>query len=285
MCPALRAGFGAERAIKALGCARRNIGVTHGSRLVIAGSPAGRCLSSRQQLLGKPRPASCPSPPPVGSSVLSSQTTIGCCSPLALMSAARSASSSSPIIGSRAAAGCTDEGPFPTYLLDGRNRLAALKLLGITDPHDAPKGKGANYMSGWAVKTYSALVATSVLTSRGASKPKWLPDVNPVTFVLSRNVHRRHLTSEQKRQAIAAYLKADPTTSDRKVAKELGVDNKTAAKVRADLDSSNESSHHFARDRRSWGVCCGLRIVRSAILHTGDPVLTSGRVKGGEAIT
>ena len=36
------------------------------------------------------------------------------------------------------------EGPFPTYLLDGRNRLAALKLLGITDPHDAPTGKGAN---------------------------------------------------------------------------------------------------------------------------------------------
>ena len=35
------------------------------------------------------------------------------------------------------------EGPFPTYLLDGRNRLAALKLLGITDPHDAPTGKGA----------------------------------------------------------------------------------------------------------------------------------------------
>ena len=78
------------------------------------------------------------------------------------------------------------EGPFPTYLLDGRNRLAALKRLGITDPHDAPKGKGANYVSGWAVKTYSALVATSDLTSRGMSKPKWRPDVNPITFVLSR---------------------------------------------------------------------------------------------------
>ena len=42
--------------------------------------------------------------------------------------------------------------------------------------------------------------------------------------MLSRNVHRRHLTSEQKRQAIAAYIKADPTTSDRTVAKELGVE-------------------------------------------------------------
>ncbi len=132
------------------------------------------------------------------------------------------------------------EGPFPTYLLDGRNRLAALKLLGITDPHDAPTGKGANYGSGWAVKTHKALLPT---TSCGASTPKWLPEVNPVTYVLSRNVHRRHLTSEQKRQAIAAFIKADPTTSDRTVAKELGVDNKTAAKVRADLEAREEIPH------------------------------------------
>ena len=135
------------------------------------------------------------------------------------------------------------EGPFPTYLLDGRNRLAALKLLGIKDPRDAPRAKAAQYTPGWGVRYLSALVKTSDLTSRGMSKPKWRPDVNPITFVLSMNVHRRHLTSAQKREAIAAYLKADPTTSDRKVAKELGVDNKTAAKVRADLEARAEIPH------------------------------------------
>ena len=56
-------------------------------------------------------------------------------------------------------------------------------------------------------------------------------------------MHRRHLTSEQKRQAIAAFIKADPTASDRTVAKELGVDNKTAAKVRADLEAREEIPH------------------------------------------
>ena len=54
------------------------------------------------------------------------------------------------------------------------------------------------------------------------------------------NVHRRHLTSEQKRQAIAAYLKADPTVSNLKVAKDLGVSDKTAAKVRDDLERRSE---------------------------------------------
>ncbi len=35
-------------------------------------------------------------------------------------------------------------------------------------------------------------------------------------------------------------LKADPTTSDRKVGKELRVDHKTAAKVRTDLERRGE---------------------------------------------
>jgi hypothetical protein len=61
--------------------------------------------------------------------------------------------------------------------------------------------------------------------------------------VLSANVHRRHLNSEQKRAALSAYLKADPTVSDRTVAKDLGVDHKTAAKVRDNLEGRGEIPH------------------------------------------
>ena len=61
--------------------------------------------------------------------------------------------------------------------------------------------------------------------------------------MLSRNVTGATSTSEQKRQAIAAFIKADPTTSDRTVAKELGVDNETAAKVRADLEAREDIPH------------------------------------------
>lgn len=106
------------------------------------------------------------------------------------------------------------------FLLDGRNRWAALQRLGITNPFRAPPGP------------------------REAIKPVCIIDgVDPTTFVLSANVHRRHLTSGQKRAAIEAYLKADPTVSDRQVAKELGVSDKTVGAERKDLEGRAEIPH------------------------------------------
>ena len=120
------------------------------------------------------------------------------------------------------------------YILDGRNRWAALQLLGYTDPSLAPKGKEVD-------STVQVLAAKKeYFHSSGKGGKIWQPWINPVTYVLSRNVHRRHLTSEQKRDAIAAYLKADPTVSNLKVAKDLGVSDKTAAKVRDDLERRSE---------------------------------------------
>ena len=39
-------------------------------------------------------------------------------------------------------------------------------------------------------------------------------------YVISANIHRRHLTNEQKRALIEKLLKADPEKSDRQIAKE-----------------------------------------------------------------
>jgi DNA-binding transcriptional MocR family regulator len=102
------------------------------------------------------------------------------------------------------------------YLRDARNRLAALKRLGITDPDKIPTD----------------------------GKPFTLiEDVDPTTFVLSKNVRRRHLTSEQKRDAIAAFLKAAPEVSNRTVAKELGVSDKTVGAERKELEGRAEIPH------------------------------------------
>src|SRR5262249_35799110 len=46
-------------------------------------------------------------------------------------------------------------------------------------------------------------------------------------FVISTNVHRRHLTSKDKREFIGKLLRANPSLSDRAIARMVGVDNKT----------------------------------------------------------
>jgi N6-adenosine-specific RNA methylase IME4/ParB-like chromosome segregation protein Spo0J len=54
------------------------------------------------------------------------------------------------------------------------------------------------------------------------------------------NLDRRHLSAEQRRKLIAEDLKAAPSDSNRKIAAGLGVDDKTVASVRADLESTAE---------------------------------------------
>jgi hypothetical protein len=69
------------------------------------------------------------------------------------------------------------------------------------------------------------------------------PGDDPVGFVLAANVHRRHLTAEQKRDLIAKVLKLDPKKSDRQIAKAVKVDNKTVAKVRREEEGREEIPH------------------------------------------
>jgi hypothetical protein len=115
------------------------------------------------------------------------------------------------------------EGPFHQFLLDGRSRRAALERLGITDPRKAP------YSSSDRVHPVRYLYASS---EKG---------INPETFVLSMNVYRRHLTSEQKREAIAAFIKAEPRASDHAIAKALHAADKTVAKVRKESVPNSEN--------------------------------------------
>lgn len=57
---------------------------------------------------------------------------------------------------------------------------------------------------------------------------------------LAVNVQRRSLTREQKRELIAASLKADPELSDRQHGERTGVDHKTVGARRGELESSGE---------------------------------------------
>jgi DNA-binding XRE family transcriptional regulator len=134
------------------------------------------------------------------------------------------------------------EGPFPRYLLDGRNRRDALRLLGIKGEVEIPHGS----ITCDPVRTINAMCRA---TGSNGLPDGWKVNTDPVTFVLSMNVRRRHLTSEQKRAAIEAYAKANPKASNRKVAKDLGVSDHTVADVRGDQNSQNANIDHSPVER------------------------------------
>jgi ParB-like chromosome segregation protein Spo0J len=65
-------------------------------------------------------------------------------------------------------------------------------------------------------------------------------DTEKRTLALSLNLDRRHLSREQRRALVAESIKADPQLSNRQHGDRVGVDHKTAGKVRRDLESSGE---------------------------------------------
>src|SRR5262245_26902362 len=100
-------------------------------------------------------------------------------------------------------------------ILDGRNLYRALRALGES-PEDIKEIHCLNFKD-WH-------------------------EGSPRAYVISMNVHRRHLTPEERRAALARKIKADPTKSDRAIAKEEGVDHKTVAKARREAESTGEAS-------------------------------------------
>ncbi len=62
-------------------------------------------------------------------------------------------------------------------------------------------------------------------------------------FVISQNIVRRHLKAKEKREAIAALLKATPEKSDRQIGKIAGVSKNTAAAVRSEMEGRGQIDH------------------------------------------
>jgi hypothetical protein len=68
-----------------------------------------------------------------------------------------------------------------------------------------------------------------------------LPDDKAaIAYVASLNLHRRHLTAEQKRKIVARLLAANPEKSDRAIAETVKVDHKTVGAVRAEKEAAGE---------------------------------------------
>ena len=111
-----------------------------------------------------------------------------------------------------------------TSLLDGRNRLDALALLGWLE---VCKG-------GLRIKpSTDHQLEEEIAPFNG----------DPYAIALSLNAHRRHLTPEQKREQIDKVLAANPDKSDRRIASITKSDHKTVGKRRAAKEGCGEIPH------------------------------------------
>ena len=73
---------------------------------------------------------------------------------------------------------------------------------------------------------------------------KILPSsVDPYAYVVSANMKRRHLTAKQKREIVAALLKARPENSNRQIAETAKVHHETVGDVRDELEGRGEIRH------------------------------------------
>jgi hypothetical protein len=66
-------------------------------------------------------------------------------------------------------------------------------------------------------------------------------------FIVSANIHRRHLRPDQRRDLIKKVLKLEPEQSNRAVAAMVKVDDKTVATVRAEMEATAEIPQLKAR--------------------------------------
>jgi hypothetical protein len=133
---------------------------------------------------------------------------------------------------------------YEHQLFDGRSRLDALAMLGWLEPSEKPKKATRRGLSTTIRHAPIQLVNDEKAVNIDDADLFRFVDGNSCgsdgdsysSMAASLNVHRRHLTVEQKRDVIAKLLKANPETSDRAIAKSAKVDNKTVAKVRAEME-------------------------------------------------
>jgi hypothetical protein len=112
-------------------------------------------------------------------------------------------------------------------LLDGRSRLDAMEAAGISFEFvfDLPEWA----FIGWGENNLHDARPLTIV-----------PDSDAYAYVVSANIHRRHLTGEQKRDLIANLLKVTPEKSNRQIAETVKADHKTVASVRAEKEATGE---------------------------------------------
>ena len=100
---------------------------------------------------------------------------------------------------------------YEGMILDGRNRYRACREIAL---------------SPWTAK-FEHIASTND---------------NAEAYVISKNIHRRHLTTEKKRELLTKLIKAHPEKSDRQIAKTAKVSPTTVGTVRTEMGVAGDVS-------------------------------------------
>lgn len=119
-------------------------------------------------------------------------------------------------------------------LLDGRNRLDALELVGI-NPIRGKKLRG--------IRSDCGLCGYLGIEYQINSAIRYENPDDPWAYVIGANIHRRHLNAVLKRELITRLLKANPEKSDRQISTITTADHKTVGTVRAEMEGRGEIPH------------------------------------------
>src|SRR5262245_43042386 len=135
-------------------------------------------------------------------------------------------------------------------LLDGRNRLAAMELVGILEHRER--------RTLWITQPWADPLWPQHVTLVGTG-------TDPYAYVISKNIHRRHLTKEQQAALIVAVMKAG--TDFAKLARSVKRDSK--GQVRGSVkDPVKEKA---VKEGQKLGI--GKRTMERAIAKDRGPVL------------
>ena len=111
-------------------------------------------------------------------------------------------------------------------LLDGRNRLDAMEAVGVEFKFGRTTNGGPIHIDiGTDDLSFPEIVKT-----------------DPYAYVISANLHRRHLTAEQKRELIAEQIKAQPEKPDLQIAKTVKASPTTVGTVRRGMEAKGDVS-------------------------------------------
>jgi hypothetical protein len=127
---------------------------------------------------------------------------------------------------------------LPPKLLDGISRLDAREAVGF-----AIEVENVGIDTDPAIRLWERQSPKHMRTPIDTVEVRGdRPGGDPYAYVIGANIHRRHLTAEQKRELIAKLIKTTPEKSDRQIAQTVKASPTTVGTVRAKMEAKGEVS-------------------------------------------